>query len=77
MEISFYNDKIKEKDIQQLNSNNKIRASSIILIIFLSFIICILGFLLGRKVIRKKRLTAKELETNFNSSLYDPNDISN
>ena len=75
--ISFYNDKIKEKDIQQMNSNNKISTNSILLIIFLSLIICILGFLLGRKMIRKKRLTAKELETNFNSSLYDSNDISN
>ena len=69
--------KKKEKDIQEINSNNKIRTSSILLIIFLSLIICILGFLLGRKMIRKKRLTAKELETNFNSSLYDSNDISN
>ena len=75
--ISFYNKEIKEKEALEINSNNKVSKGSIILIIFLAMIFCILGFLLGRKIIRKKRLTAKELETNFNSSLNDKNDISN
>ena len=75
--ISFYNYEIKEKEELEINSNNKASKGSIILIIFLAFIFCIVGFILGRKMIRKKRLTAKELETNFNSSLNDSNDISN
>ena len=75
--ISFYNYEKKEKEELEINSNNKASKGSIILIIFLAFIFCIVGFILGRKMIRKKRLTAKELETNFNSSLNDSNDISN
>ena len=75
--ISFYNYEIKEKEELEINSNNKASKGSIILIIFLAFIFCIVGFILGRKMIRKKRLTAKELETNFNSSLNDSNDITN
>ena len=75
--ISFYNYEIKEKEELEINSNNKVSKGSIILIIFLAFIFCIVGFILGRKMIRKKRLTAKELETNFNSSLNDSNDITN
>ena len=75
--ISFFNKEIKEKEALEINSNNKVSKTSIILIIFLAFILCIVGFILGRKIIRKKRLTAKELETNFNSFLNDSNEISN
>jgi hypothetical protein len=69
--ISFYNNKINEEDIIS-NGNSKIM--NIIIIIFLIFIVCALGFVIGRKVRRRNRLTAKELEENYNSALYDIND---
>ena len=69
--ISFYNNKINEEDI---NSNGNSKIMNIIIIIFLIFIVCALGFVIGRKVRRRTRLTAKELEENYNSALYDIND---
>ena len=69
--ISFYNNKINEEDI---NSNGNSKIMNIIIIIFLIFIVCALGFVIGRKIRRRNRLTAKELEENYNSALYDIND---
>lgn len=69
--ISFYNNKINEEDI---NSNGNSKIMNIVIIIFLIFIVCALGFVIGRKIRRRNRLTAKELEENYNSALYDIND---
>ena len=70
--ISFYNNKINEEE--DINSNGNSKIMNIIIIIFLIFIVCALGFVIGRKIRRRNRLTAKELEENYNSALYDIND---
>ena len=76
--ISFYNNDLKESEkMEKIVSNANIKKEVIIIIILLAITICIAGFLLGRTINRKNRLTAKELEENFNSSLYDQNDMSN
>ena len=73
--ISFYNNDLKESEkIEKINSNNSFKKEIILIIILMAIIICIAGFLLGRKINKKNRLTAKELEENFNSSLYEQND---
>ena len=63
--------------MEKIVSNANIKKEVIIIIILLAITICIAGFLLGRTINRKNKLTAKELEENFNSSLYDQNDMSN
>ena len=72
--ISFYNDDIKE--IEKKNSKTSFKKVNIILIIILASIVCILGFLIGRrKVSKRNKLTAKELESDFNLSLNEKNEI--
>ena len=72
--ISFYNNDIKE--IEKKNSTSNFKKGNIILIIIFSIIVCILGFIIGRrKITKKNRLTAKELESNFNPSNENNNDI--
>ena len=72
--ISFYNNDIKEFENQ--NSNTNFKKGNIILIIILVILVCILGFVIGRRrVTKKNKLTAKELESNYNSLYDDNNDI--
>ena len=71
--ISYYNNDMKELEIQ--NSNSNFKQWNLMLILFLGIIVCFLGFILGRKVRKKNKLTAEELETNFNSSYHDKNDM--
>ena len=72
--ISFYNNDIK--DIEKKNSTSNFKKGNIILIIIFSIIVCILGFIIGRrKMTKKNRLTAKELESDFNPSNENNNDI--
>ena len=70
--ISFYNNELKEFD--KKSSNYNFKAGYIILIVLLAFVTCFLGFVIGRKLRRRKKLTAEELENNFNPS--DKNDMS-
>ena len=72
--ISFYNSDIKE--IEKKNSTNNFKKGNIILIIIFGIIVCILGFIIGRrKITKKNKLTAKELESDFSPYNEDNNDI--
>ena len=72
--ISFYNNEMRE--LEKQNSKSNFKKGNIILIIFLAIIVCFLGFIIGKKARKKNKLTAEELETNFNPSYTDKNEIS-
>ena len=72
--ISFYNDDIKK--IEKQNSKTSFKKDKIILIIVLAIIVCVLGFLIGRRnTAKRNKLTAKELESNFNHPLNENSEI--
>ena len=71
--ISFYNNNFKETNEKNKNSNIKI--GNIILILIFSILVCVLGFILGKKIRKKKRLTAEELELNFSLGSQENNNM--
>jgi len=71
--VSFYNSNIKEKENND-TYKNKIKLNKIFVIILLIFIVTILGFAIGKKY-RKKKINAKELESQFNPYLFENNEM--
>ena len=70
--VSFYNSiKEKENDGYQFN----IKMKKIHVIIMLIIIVTILGYMIGKKFKKKKKLNAKELESRFNPSLFEKNEM--
>ena len=71
--VSFYNNKNEEEDNKSTKNSFKINKTFIIIILII--IVTILGFIIGKKFRKKKKLTAEELESQFNPSLYENNEI--
>ena len=71
--ISFYNDNIENIENNK-NEGAKAKLSKVLIIFGLVFIISILGFFFGRTYVllrRKQKLSAKELENEFNKQIND------
>ena len=75
--ISYYNNDLP--NYKEEENNTSMSAGKIVLIVFLSIFISLLGFYLGRKYIlmrRKAKIRAEELESEFSKQINEVNDTS-
>ena len=70
--VSFYNKIDESLDKEEFKINIKIR--KIFIIFLLIIIVTILGYVLGKKF-RKKKISAEELESEFNPSLFEKKEM--
>ena len=69
--VSFYNNNIEGEGNNEFN----FKINKIYIIILLIIIVTILGYIIGKIFRKKKKLSARELESQFNPSLFENNEI--